>query len=122
MLATLDPTALSEFGHLLETFVVGEVRKQVSWMDAPPTLGHWRGGDDEVDLVVEFADGRILAFEVKASQRIAGRDLRGLAKLQDLVGPRFIAGVAFSTGGRTYSTDEDRIHVMPVDRLWTPVR
>lgn len=41
-LATLDPTALSEFGHLLETFVVGELRKQVSWLDEPVSLGHWR--------------------------------------------------------------------------------
>ena len=29
-LASLDPTHLTEFGHLLETFVVGELRKQVS--------------------------------------------------------------------------------------------
>ena len=31
-LATLDPTTQSEFGHLLETFVVGELRKQASWL------------------------------------------------------------------------------------------
>lgn len=64
--ATLDPTALSEFGHLLETFVVGELRKQVSWLDEPSTLGYWRADDDEVDLVVELEDGRVLAFEIKA--------------------------------------------------------
>ncbi|NCD20610.1 MAG: ATP-binding protein, partial [Actinobacteria bacterium] len=34
-LAGLDPAALTEFGHLLETFVVGEVRKQASWLDEP---------------------------------------------------------------------------------------
>ena len=32
-LATLDPTTQSEFGHLLGTFVVGEWRKQASWLD-----------------------------------------------------------------------------------------
>ncbi|MBN2624034.1 MAG: ATP-binding protein [Acidimicrobiales bacterium] len=121
-LATLDPTALSEFGHLLETFVVGELRKQVSWLDEPVTLGHWRADDDEVDLVVEFEDGRVLAFEVKANQRIAGKDLRGLVKLRDLLGDRLVAGVALSTGERSYSTDQDRIHVLPVDRLWQPVQ
>lgn len=39
-LAGLDPTAFTDFSHLLETFVVGEVRKQASWLDEPVTLGH----------------------------------------------------------------------------------
>lgn len=41
-LATLDATAQTEFGNLLETFVVGELRKHVSWLDEPVTVGHWR--------------------------------------------------------------------------------
>lgn len=120
-LATLDPAALTEFGHLLETFVVGELRKQVSWLNEPAALGHWRVDDDEVDLVVELDDGRVLGFEVKANQRVSGKDLGGLRKLRNALGSRFVAGVAFSTGGRSYSTDEDRIHVLPIDRLWRPV-
>ncbi len=119
-LATLDPTQLTEFGHLLETFVVGELRKQVSWLDDPVTLGHWRVDNDEVDAVVEFDDGAVLAFEVKANERVTGKDLSGLRKLRDSVGDRFIAGVAFSTGVRSYSF-EDRLHVMPIDRLWQTV-
>ena len=52
-LATLDPTALAEFGHLLETFVVGELRKQVSWLDEQVSTGHWRTHDgDEVGYVI----------------------------------------------------------------------
>lgn len=120
-LATLDPTALAEFGHLLETFVVGELRKQVSWLDEQVTTGHWRTHDgDEVDYVIEFDDGQVLAFEVKASERVTGADLKGLRTLRDALGDRFIAGVALSTGLRSF-TYEDRIHIMPVDRLWTPV-
>jgi uncharacterized protein len=119
-LATLDPTQLTEFGHLLETFVVGELRKQVSWLDEEVTVGHWRVDQDEVDLVVEFDDGGVLAFEVKSSERVAGKDLSGLRKLRDAVGDRFIAGAAFSTGARSF-TFEDRLHVMPIDRLWRPV-
>lgn len=49
-LATLDASALTEFGHLLETFVAAELRKQVSWLDEATTTGHWRTQDgDEVD-------------------------------------------------------------------------
>ncbi|MHB1711289.1 MAG: ATP-binding protein [Acidimicrobiales bacterium] len=120
-LAGLDPTTLTEFGNLLETFTVGEIRKQVSWLDEPVTVGHWRTHDgDEVDYVVEFDDGRILAFEVEANERVSGRDLKGLRALRDSLGDRFIAGVAFSTGARSYNY-EDRVCVMPVDRLWRPV-
>ena len=119
-LATLDPTQLTEFGHLLETFVVGELRKQVSWLNETVTLGHWRADGEEVDLVIEFDDGGVLAFEVKANERIAGKDLNGLRKLRESVGDRFIAGIAFSTGTRSYSF-EDRLHVMPIDRLWQTI-
>jgi predicted AAA+ superfamily ATPase len=117
-MASFDPTFLTEFGNLLETFVVGELRKQVSWLDEPVTIGHWRtNSEDEVDFVLEYGDGRVVAFEVKANERISGADVAGLRKLRSSLGDRFIAGVAFSTGQRSY-TLEDRIHVLPVDRLW----
>lgn len=76
---------MTESGNLLETFVVGELRKQVSWLDEPVTLGHWRTNagpkarDDEVDLVVEYDGGKVLAFEAKANQRVAGSELQGCA-------------------------------------------
>lgn len=41
-LAATNPAALTEFGHLLETFTFGEIAKQVSWMLEVPALGHWR--------------------------------------------------------------------------------
>lgn len=119
-LAGRDPAALNELGHLLETFVVGEVRKQVSWMEEPPTLGHWRTHDGaEVDLVLERDDGAVVAFEIKAGSRVPGGDVRGLASLRDAVGARFLGGIVLYLGERSYTYD-DRIHVVPVDRLWTP--
>lgn len=120
-LASLDPSVLTEFGHLLETFVVNELLKQVSWLDERPAVGHWRTSDgDEIDLVVEFADGRVLAFEVKAGERTVHSDFRGLRKLRDSLGSRFVAGVVVSLGFRSY-TFEDRLHVLPCDRLWRTV-
>lgn len=120
-LTGVDPTSLTDFGHLLETFVVGEVRKQASWLDEAVTLGHWRTSDGaEVDLVVEFDDGRVIAFEVKASERVPGADFRGLAQLRDLVGDRFAGGIMLTAGSRSY-TYADRLHVMPIDRMWTRV-
>ncbi len=120
-LATLNPTALTDFGYLLETFVVGELTKQVSWLPEAPVIGHWRTHDgDEVDFIIEHHDGRVLAFEVKASERVSGQDFKGLRKLRDAVGSNFVAGVVLSTGPRSYTYD-DRLHVMPIDRIWRPV-
>lgn len=120
-LSGIDPTSLSDFGHLLETFVVGELRKQASWLDEPVMLGHWRTSDGaEVDMVMEFDDGRVVGFEVKANERARGSDFRGLAEIRDLVGDRFVAGFVLTTGLRSY-TYADRLHVLPLDRLWTPV-
>jgi predicted AAA+ superfamily ATPase len=36
------PAALTEYGHLIETFAVEEILKQASWSEAPVTAGHFR--------------------------------------------------------------------------------
>ncbi len=118
-MATLEPTALTEFGHLLETFVVGELLKQAGWIDGVAGHGHWRTHDhDEVDLVFERDDGAVLAFEIKAGGRVPGEALRPLRKLSLATGSPFLAGIALYTGDRSY-TFEDRLHVVPIDRLWS---
>lgn len=117
-LVVRDPTSLTELGHLLETFVVGELLKQASWLDDIAGVGHWRTHDgDEVDLVLERDDGAIIAFEVKAAGRVQGKDFRPLRRLRDAAGAAFRAGITLYTGTRSYHF-EDRLHVMPVDRLW----
>lgn len=119
-LSERTPAALTEFGHLLETFVVGELMKQASWIDEVAVTGHWRTHDnDEVDLVVERDDGALVGFEVKASSRVPGQEMRGLRKLREATKDAFLAGVVLYLGERSY-TYEDRLHVIPVDRLWTP--
>lgn len=117
-LLTFDPATQSYFGHLLESFVVGEIRKQASWMELVPELGHWRTHDGhEADLVVESFDGTVAAFEVKAAEVILDKDVRGLLELRSLIGERFVAGAAFYLGTTSYQRT-DGIWVLPVDRLW----
>jgi predicted AAA+ superfamily ATPase len=118
-LASLDATASSEFGHLVETFAVGELRKQASWLDGVAGIGHWRSYEGaEVDLVVERDDGGIVGFEIKKGSRVPGDELKGLRALRDAVGNNFVGGFAMHLGERSY-TYEDRIHVAPLDMLWT---
>lgn len=117
-LAAASASALTQFGHLLETFVVGELCKQLDWLDEPTVRGHWRTHDgDEVDLVIERDDGKVAAVEVKAGSRISGSDLRGLLKLRRRLGSEFLAGIVLYTGARSY-THEGDIHILPVARLW----
>lgn len=119
-LSRLDPAALTEFGHLLETFVVGEIIKQVTWLHDPVDVGHWRTRDgDEVDLVLERRDGGVIGIEVKAGSRVTQRDGRGLRKLRDLCGDSFVGGIVLTTGDLAYNLDAT-ISVLPIDRLWRP--
>jgi predicted AAA+ superfamily ATPase len=117
-LAKLDPTSLTELGHLLETFAVWELRKQLSWLDGIAGVGHWRTSDgDEADLVVELDDGDVVAFEITAGASVPGGKFRGLKQLRDGLGQAFRGGAVLYLGSRSYSYD-DRLFVVPLDRLW----
>lgn len=112
-----DPTALAEYGHLTETFAVGEISKYLSVCDTPVRIGHFRtGGGDEVDLIVETDDGRVLAFEIKAGTRIHGEDLKGIRTLRNKLGNRLTA-VFFYTGAHAFRHEEGAL-VLPLDTLW----
>ena len=83
-----------------------------------PNTQSLEGPIDEDEVAGD--DGTVVAIEVKASERAPGGDFRGLGQLRAALGPRFAAGIILTTGTRSY-TYADRLHVMPIDRLWTPV-
>ncbi len=117
-LAEPSAAALSELGHLLETFVVGEICRQLDWLDAPTQVGHWRTHDGhEVDLVVERDDGKVVAVEVKASSRVATDAVRSLDALRRKLGSELLAAVVLHTGSRSYAR-RDGVLVLPISRLW----
>jgi predicted AAA+ superfamily ATPase len=118
-LRATDPTGASRFGHLLETFVVTEVCKQIGWAEHMVEAARFRTSDGvEVDLVLETPDGRDAAIEVKASSSPASSSAAGLQHLPDRLGRQFVGGVLLTTGTRSQRID-DRIAVAPVDELWT---
>jgi predicted AAA+ superfamily ATPase len=95
--STVDRTG-GPFGQLMETFVANELRKQITWSTARPTLWHFRDRSGvEVDLVLEHPDGRVVGIEVKATSTPVSDDLRGLRYLADRLGDRFHFGVLLHT-------------------------
>ncbi|MDQ4038632.1 MAG: DUF4143 domain-containing protein, partial [Actinomycetota bacterium] len=116
-----DPTVLGQFGHLLETFAVNEVLKQVSWLEEPVQVGHYRTKDGhEVDLVLDVPGEGIVAIEIKSGEKVRPEDLRGLAALRDRLGSTFRAGVVLHPGPMSVPLG-DRVYALPLDRLWTAV-
>lgn len=117
-IAQADPATLTDYGHLLETFAVGEILKQAGWSDAPVTAGHFRtAAGDEVDLVLERDDGQVIAFEIKAGSLVQGGDFAGMRFLKDRLGSRLEAAIVLYTGAHAY-TQGGWINVLPLDRLW----
>jgi hypothetical protein len=105
-------------GPLLESFVVGELRKQASWAETPVTLYHFRTPSQrETDLVLEDRGGRVVGIEVKASSRLRERDFNGLRSLAREAGERFLRGVLLYTGEEMLPFGP-RLHAVPVRALW----
>jgi len=120
-LRRLLPQTLTEYGHLMETFVVNEVLKQASWSAQPVVAGHWRErGGEEVDLVLERADGAVAGIAVKAASQVRPGDAAGLIMLARRLGDRWLAGVVLYAGRHTASLDARlSISALPVDALWS---
>jgi uncharacterized protein len=117
-LSPVDPAAATRFGALLETFVVTEVLKQLGWTSQRVEAHHYRTSDGlEVDLVLEAADGRVCAIEVKAGSQLTPGTLRGLERLRDRLGDRFVTGMVLNSGTHAQQVG-DRLAVAPVDALW----
>jgi uncharacterized protein len=119
-LARRTPQALTDFGALLETFVVGELLKQMSWLEDVVSAGHWRThAGVEVDVLFERSDGSVAAVEVKAASHVEPQDAQALVELAERIGESWLGGVVLYTGAHSYTLDRAHgIHVLPVDSLW----
>lgn len=105
-------------GRMLESFVVGELRKQLSWSEPHGSLYHFRtAAGAEVDVVIERSDGSIAGVEVKAGASAGRSDFAALQMLRDQLGRRFRAGVVLYTGDQVLPFG-DRLWLVPVPHLW----
>lgn len=112
---TRDPAPA---GGLLEAFALSEVRRQAGWNTERVRISHYRDrSGPEVDLILEHADGRIAAIEVKATTSIGAGAFTSLTRLRDLLGARFVQGVVLYTGPDALPFG-DRLTAQPLAALW----
>ena len=105
-------------GGVLETFVFNELAKQAAAIDEPLVFAHFRDRSGiEVDIIIERADGTVVAIEVKSATSVSGRDASGLRFLRERLGERFRAGILLHTGARSARLDGD-LWALPVAALW----
>ena len=74
------------------------------------------GGRREVDLIVERADQRVLAIEVKLSGAVDDDDVKHLAWLKEQIGDELLDAVVIHTGPQAYRR-RDGIAVVPAALL-----
>ena len=118
----LDAQALAAdrglLGHLLETFVFQELRRQASWLDVPVSLFHFRDKDGaEVDIVLERGARVVAGVEVKAGATVTAADFRGLRKLRETAGAKFTGGAVLYDGETSVSFG-DGLYAVPIRSLW----
>jgi predicted AAA+ superfamily ATPase len=105
-------------GHAYESWVAMELARMLPHTEVSPTMRHWRTHHgDEVDIVLEDRRGRIIAIEIKAGASIGRNDLRGIRKLREIAGERFVAGLVLATTRQTIPAG-DRVWVTPIQALW----
>lgn len=105
-------------GSMLESFVLQELRRQASFGLEPIGFFHFRDRDDfEVDIVLERGQAAVAGVEVKAAATVNEADFRGLRKLRDAAGKRFVAGVILYDGSATINF-HDGLFAVPVRKLW----
>ena len=107
-------------GQILETFAFQELRRQAASHPKPHSFFHYRDKDRvEVDVVIERGALELAAVEVKAAATVTAADFRGLRKLKDNLGERFVCGLVLYDGEAPRSFG-DRLCAAPISALWRP--
>ncbi len=108
----------SLFGKVLENFVIMELIKQITWSKTVPRIYHFRTErGDEVDIVLETGDGRIIGIECKGGVRIGASAFGGLKALRELTGKNFYRGIVLYCGPHIVPF-EKHFQAVPISALW----
>lgn len=103
-------------GRLFESLVTQAVRVMAQVNEASVFHLRTKAGRQEIDLIVQRPDGRVLAIEVKLSAPTNDRDVRHLHWLADEIGDDLLDAVVVTAGAHAYRR-QDGIAVVPAALL-----
>lgn len=103
-------------GSLFESLAALSLRVFAQSRDAKVHHFRTRGGEHEIDFIVERSDQRIVACEVKLTENVTDTDVRHLRWLAHQMGERLLDSVVLTTGTHAYRR-EDGIAVVPLALL-----
>lgn len=103
-------------GALFESLAALSIR--VAAQAAEATVHHLRtsNGDHEVDFIVERADHRVVAIEVKLAASVSDPDVRHLRWLSERLGPDLLDSAVLTSGEEAYRR-ADGVAVIPLALL-----
>ena len=106
-------------GHILENFVCTELTKLISRQAGNKyKLFHFRTNEGkEIDFIIERADRKIVAIEVKSKKTIQNKDLSSLEFMRDNLNEKFVNGIVLYNGTESLSLG-DKIKAIPISSLW----
>ena len=108
------------FGGLVENLVFCELLKHATWSEEDVNFYHFRDtARHELDLVIEWSDGRVVGVEVKASMTVKTEDFSGLSIFADYAKDKFLHGVLFYSGDKVlpFRINERLFHALPISSL-----
>ena len=106
----------SLLGHLFESLVTLGIRTFAQAAEAQVRHLRLHGGRQEVDLIVERGDQRVIAIEVKLSSTVDDGDVRHLLWLREQIGDDLLDSIVIHTGPQAYRRP-DGIAVIPAALL-----
>ncbi|MFN2378328.1 MAG: ATP-binding protein [Candidatus Binatia bacterium] len=113
---TIVPRDGTLLGHLFESLVALGVRVFAQASEARVRHLRQHGGQREIDLIVERADQRVVAVEVKLGAEVKDRDVKHLLWLREQIGEDLLDAVVIHTGPTAYRR-RDGIAVIPAALL-----
>lgn len=120
----INQERLIEDRHLassvLENYIVMELRKQMAWSNTLPKLYHFRtAAGQEVDILLQAPDGRVVGIEIKSSNEVTKKDFHGLETLAKIATDQFHLGIVLYSGKDIIKFGENLV-ALPINTLWQP--
>lgn len=112
----LSGTGVHMIGPLFESLVTLGIRVLAQAAEATVSHLRFRGGEREVDLIVQGVDGQLLGIEVKLAPDVTDSDVRHLKWLREQI-PNDVVDLMVITTGTTAYRRPDGIAVVPLALL-----